>query len=66
MTLEEAGEQIESAIRMYGPAAVAIIDRVLGQVKSESGQEAVNTLIESHDLELRCNISPGEFDFGSD
>jgi hypothetical protein len=66
MRLEDAGNQIESAIRSYGPAAVAIIDRILDQVKSESGQEAVNALIESHDLELRFNIAPTEHDFGSD
>jgi hypothetical protein len=66
MTLDEAGNQIESAIRAYGPAAVGIIDRILGQVKSEIGQEAVDALIESHDLELRYNISPSEFDLGSD
>jgi hypothetical protein len=66
MTLDEAGEQIESAIRMYGPAAVGIIERILGQVKSDLGQEAFNTLIENHDLELRYNIPPGEFDMGSD
>ncbi len=66
MTLDEAGNQIESAIRMYGPAAVGIIDRILGQVKSEIGQEAVDALIERHDLELRYNISPSEFDLGSD
>jgi hypothetical protein len=66
MTLDESGKQIESAIRSYGPAAVAIIERILGQVKSEIGQEAVNALIESHDLELRYNISPKEFDIGSD
>jgi hypothetical protein len=66
MDLEEAGNRIESAIRSYGPAAVAIIDRILEQVKSESGQEAVNDLIEGHDLELRYNIAPTEFDIGSD
>jgi hypothetical protein len=66
MTLDEAGNQIESAIRAYGPAAVGIIDRILGQVKSEIGQEAVDALIERHDLELRYNISPSEFDLGSD
>jgi hypothetical protein len=66
MTLDEAGNQIESAIRMYGPAAVGIIDRILAQVKSEIGQEAVDALIERHDLELRYNISPSEFDLGSD
>jgi hypothetical protein len=66
MTIDEAGRRIESAIRAYGPAAVAVIERILGQVKSEIGQEAVNALIESHDLELRYNISPGEFDMGSD
>ncbi|MBI3812814.1 MAG: hypothetical protein HY283_11545 [Nitrospirae bacterium] len=66
MTLDEAGKQIESAIQMYGPAAVGIIDRILGQVKSEISQEAVDALIESHDLELRYNISPSGFDLGSD
>lgn len=66
MTLDEAGNQIESAIRAYGSAAVGIIDRILGQVKSEIGQEAVDALIERHDLELRYNISPSEFDLGSD
>jgi hypothetical protein len=43
-----------------------MIDRILDQVKSEIGQEAVNALIEDHDLELRFNITPGEWDFGSD
>jgi hypothetical protein len=66
MTIDEAGRQIESAVRAYGSAATAVIERILGQVKSEIGQEAVNTLIESHDLELRYNISPSEFDIGSD
>jgi hypothetical protein len=66
MTIDEAGSQIESAIRAYGSAAVAVIERILGQVKSEIGQEAVDALIESHDLELRYNISPSEFDLGSD
>lgn len=66
MTLDEAGNQIESAIRSYGPAAISVIERILGQVKSEIGQEAVNELIESHDLELRYNIAPSDFDFGSD
>jgi regulator of PEP synthase PpsR (kinase-PPPase family) len=66
MTLDEAGAQIESAIQAYGAAAVAIIERILDQVKSEMGQEAANTLIETHDLELRYNIPPAEFDFGSD
>ena len=66
MTVVEAGRQIESAITAYGAAAVAIIERILGQVKSEIGQEAVNALIESHDLELRYNILPSEFDIGSD
>jgi hypothetical protein len=66
MTIDEAGRQIESAVRAYGSAAAAVIERILGQVKSEIGQEAVNTLIESHDLELRYNISPSEFDIGSD
>jgi len=65
VTLDEAGSQIESAIRAYGSAAVGIIERVLEQVKSEMGQEAVNALIERYDLELRYNISPTEFDFGS-
>jgi hypothetical protein len=66
MTIDEAGDQIESAVATYGPAAVAIIERILEQVKSESGSEAANQLIENHDLELRYNISPSEFDFGSD
>jgi hypothetical protein len=66
MTQEEAGEKIESAITSYGPAAAAMIDRILDQVKSEIGQEAVNALIEDHDLELRYNITPADFDFGSD
>jgi len=65
VTLDEAGSQIESAIRAYGSAAVGIIERILDQVKSEMGQEAVNALIERHDLELRYNISPADFDFGS-
>ena len=62
MTIEEAGERIESAVKAYGPAAVPIIDRVLSQVQSEAGPEAVNRLIEEHDLELRYNISPIEFE----
>lgn len=66
MTLDEAGGQIEAAIQAYGAAAVAIIDRILDQVKSDMGQEAVNQLIEIHDLELRYNIAPAESDFGSD
>ncbi|HUK57169.1 MAG TPA: hypothetical protein VLY20_10970 [Nitrospiria bacterium] len=66
MTLDEAGAQIESASKAYGPAAVSVIERILDQVKSEMGQEAANTLIETHDLELRYNITPAEFDFGSD
>ena len=66
MTLDEAGAQIEAAAETYGPAAISIIDRILGQVKSEMGPEAANTLIETHDLELRYNIPPAEFDFGSD
>jgi hypothetical protein len=66
MTIDEAGDQIESAVAAYGPAAVSIIERILEQVKSESGPEAVNQLIENHDLELRYNIPPSEFDFGSD
>ena len=66
MTQEEAGKQIESAIAAHGTAAAAMIDRILDQVKSEIGQEAVNALIEDHDLELRFNITPGEWDFGSD
>jgi hypothetical protein len=66
MTLDEAGEQIESAVKAYGPAAVSVIERILDQVKSELGQEAANTLIETHDLELRYNFTPSEFDFGSD
>jgi hypothetical protein len=66
MTLEEAGRQIDAAVRAYGDAAIGIIERILEQVKSESGQEAVNTLIEEHDLDLRYNMAPNEFDFGSD
>jgi hypothetical protein len=66
MTLDEAGGQIESAIIKYGPAAVGMIERILGQVRSEIGPEAVEALIESHDLELRYNITPSEFDSGSD
>jgi len=66
MTIDEAGSQIEAAIRAYGSAATAVIERILGQVKSEIGQEAVNALIGSHDLELRYNISPSEYDIGSD
>jgi len=66
MTLDEAGSRIEAAIHAYGPAAVGIIERILGQVKSDLGQDAFNTLVENHDLELRYNISPGEFDIGSD
>jgi hypothetical protein len=37
MTIDEAGSQIEAAIMKYGPAAVAIIERVLAQVRSEIG-----------------------------
>lgn len=66
MTIDEASAQIESAIRSYGPAAISIIGRILGQVKSEKDQEAVNELIERHDLELRYNIAPSEYDIGSD
>ena len=66
MTVEEASSQIESVIRSYGSAAVGAIDRILEQVKSGIGQEAVNELIERHDLELRYNITPNEFDIGSD
>lgn len=66
MTLDEAGAQIESAVKAYGAAAVSVIERILDQVKSEMGQEAANTLIETHDLELRYNFTPKEFDFGSD
>ena len=66
MTVEEASSQIESVIRSYGSAAVTVIDQILGQVKSGIGQEAVNELIERHDLELRYNITPHEFDIGSD
>lgn len=66
MTQEEAGKQIESAIHAYGPAAAVMIERILDQVKSEIGQEAVNLLIEDHDLELRYNITPGDADFGAD
>ncbi len=65
MTHEEAGIQIESAIKAYGPAASVMIERILDQVRSEIGQEAVNALIEDHDLELRYNITPGDFDFGT-
>jgi hypothetical protein len=43
-----------------------MIERILGQVRSEIGPEAVEALIESHDLELRYNITPSEFDSGSD
>jgi len=66
MTIEEAGKQIESAVNAYGVSAVAMIDRILDQVRSEIGQEAVNALIEDHDLELRFNITPGDADFGAD
>lgn len=66
MTLEQASGQIESAVKAYGPAAVAMIERILDQVKSEMGQEAANALIEAHDLELRYNITPAEFDIGLD
>ncbi|HSG06678.1 MAG TPA: hypothetical protein VLB09_09820 [Nitrospiria bacterium] len=65
MTIKEAGLQIEAAIRSYGPAALNVIDRILDQVKSEHGHEAANALIEDHDLELRCNIAPEEFDIGT-
>ena len=66
MTIDEAGGRIESAINAYGPAAAAAIERILEQVKSDLGPEAVNDLIERHDLELRYNIAPTEFDLGSD
>ncbi len=66
MTLEEASSRIESMIRSYGSAAIGPIGGILGQVKSGIGQEAVNELIERHDLELRYNITPNEFDIGSD
>ncbi|HEY4486089.1 MAG TPA: hypothetical protein VI702_07215 [Nitrospiria bacterium] len=66
MTLDEAGGRIEGAIKAYGPAAVAAIERILSQVKSDLGQEAVNELIDRHDLELRYNFAPNEFDLGSD
>jgi hypothetical protein len=62
VTPEEAGERIESAARAYGPAAAPMIDRILAQVQSESGHEAVNLLIDRHDLELRYNINPIEFE----
>jgi hypothetical protein len=64
MTQDEAGAQIESAINAYGPSAAVMIERILDQVRSEIGQEAVNALIEDHDLELRYNITPGDADFG--
>jgi len=66
LTIDEAARQIESAIGAYGPAAASVIERILGEVKSEVGQDAVNTLIERHDLELLYNITPNEFDIGSD
>ena len=66
MTVEEASSQIESVIRSFGSAAVPAIDRILERVKSGIGQEAVNELIERHDLELKYNITPNEFDIGSD
>jgi len=66
MTIDEASRQIDSAIGAYGSAAGSVIERILGEVKSEVGQEAVNSLIESHDLELLYNITPNEFDIGSD
>ncbi len=65
MTVEEAGVQIEAAINSYGSAALNFIDRILEQVGSELGHEAVNTLIDNHDLELRYNIMPTEFDLGT-
>ena len=65
MTVEEAGVQIEAAIKSYGPAALNFIDRILEQLGSELGHEAVNTLIENHDLEIRYNIVPTEFDLGT-
>jgi len=66
MTREEAGNQIESTINSYGHSAAVMIERILDQVRSEIGQEAVNALIEDYDLELRYNITPGDADFGSD
>ncbi len=62
MTPDETAGRIEAAIASYGPAASAIIERLLAQVNAESGAAAVNALIDRLDLELRYNIPPIEYD----
>jgi hypothetical protein len=60
MTLDEARQRIESAIKQFGPQAGMAIDLVISEVRGDHGREAANELIEEFDLELCYNIAPTE------
>ncbi|TLY22567.1 MAG: hypothetical protein E6K68_02630 [Nitrospirae bacterium] len=62
MTIDDARQRIQGAIVQFGDQAAPMIDQVIGEVRSELGQETANNLIDEFDLELRYGIAPTEFE----